>query len=96
MSKPIRSTTVVHRPSGARVTQRPIYVIASGGEVFIAHRTKDALAWVPANEDDFGIQPLRLRTTRSLTIRKTTEPKAQGTAALRLGTKQNSTERSHT
>ena len=57
MSKPIRSTTVVRCPSGARVTQRPIDVIASGGEVFIARRTKDALAWVPANEDDFGIQP---------------------------------------
>jgi hypothetical protein len=57
MSKTIRTTTVVRRPSGARVAQRPIYVIASGGEVFIARRTKDTLAWVPANENDFDVPP---------------------------------------
>ena len=57
MSNPIRSTPAVRRVSRSARPARPIYVIASGGEVFIARRTKDALAWVPANEDDFGIQP---------------------------------------
>ena len=56
MSKLIRTTTATRRPSTARAVARPIYVIASGGEVFIAHRTKDAFAWVPASEDDFGVQ----------------------------------------
>jgi hypothetical protein len=55
MSKLIRTTTFVRRPSTARVAARPIYVIASGGDVFIARRTKDAFAWVPATEEDFGV-----------------------------------------
>jgi hypothetical protein len=57
MSKLIRSTTVVRRSSGVRGKQRPIYIIASGGEVFIALRTKESLTWVPVDEDDFGVQP---------------------------------------
>lgn len=56
MSKLIRTTTATRRPSAARAAARPIYVIASGGEVFIARRTKDAFAWVPASEKDFGVQ----------------------------------------
>lgn len=53
MSKRIRPTTVVRRPRAER-TRRPIYLIASGGEVFVARRLPGALIWVPATEADFG------------------------------------------
>jgi hypothetical protein len=50
MSKLIRSTTVVRRPSGERRTQRPIYIIASGGEVFFGRRLPGAYVWIEADE----------------------------------------------
>ncbi len=56
MSRVIRSTTVVDRLHAQR-PGRPIYVIASDGEVFVARRTSSAFTWVPANEADFGVRP---------------------------------------
>jgi hypothetical protein len=56
MSKLIRSTTPVHRPA-AKVGKRPVWIIASGGEIFILKRRKGAFTWAPANEADFGVKP---------------------------------------
>ena len=56
MSKLIRSTTVVRRP-GAQRPKRPIYVIASGGDVFVAKWVGKTLTWVEATEADFGVKP---------------------------------------
>lgn len=56
MSKIIRSTTPMRRPA-AKVGKRPVWIIASGGEVFILKRGKGAFTWVPANEADFGVKP---------------------------------------
>lgn len=56
MSKLIRSTTAVRRP-GAKRSKRPIYVIASGGDVFVAKWVGKTLTWVEATEADFGVKP---------------------------------------
>lgn len=60
MSKLIRSTTVKSRPADQRRRKQPIWVIASGGEVFILKRTRGAITWVPARESDF---PARARAS---------------------------------
>lgn len=52
MSKLIRTTNVVNRPAPHRA-KRPVYVIASGGDVFVLKRTKGALTWELATEADF-------------------------------------------
>ncbi len=56
MSKIIRATTLVRRPAAKR-DKRPVYIIASGGEVYILKHMKGALTWVPATEADFGARP---------------------------------------
>jgi hypothetical protein len=56
MSKPIRPSIVVRRPATLG-GKRPIWVIASGGEVFILKRSTGAATWVAANEADFGLKP---------------------------------------
>ena len=53
MSKLIRSSTVVSRPVTKRDV-RPVYLIASGGEVFLLKRMAGAATWVAANEADFS------------------------------------------
>lgn len=53
MSKLIRSTTVKSRPADQRSRKAPVWVIASGGEVFVMKRTRGAITWVPARESDF-------------------------------------------
>lgn len=53
MSKLIRSTTVKTRPTDQRSRKAPVWVIASGGEVFVMKRTRGAITWVPARESDF-------------------------------------------
>lgn len=53
MSKLIRSTTVLTRPADQRRRKQPIWVIASGGEVFVMKRARGAITWVPARESDF-------------------------------------------
>lgn len=55
MSKLIRTTTLVHRPTPRRA-KAPVYVIASGGDVFVLKRTKGAFTWVLATEADFGVK----------------------------------------
>ncbi|MCU0843007.1 MAG: hypothetical protein MUC79_15020 [Thiobacillaceae bacterium] len=57
MGKRIRPTTVQSRPAHTRGRRRAIWVIASGGEVFILKRLKGALVRVPASEADFGARP---------------------------------------
>jgi hypothetical protein len=56
MSKLIRSKTAVYRPK-AQGGKRPIYVIASGGEVYRLKRLAGAAVWVAANEADFTAKP---------------------------------------
>lgn len=53
MSKRIRSTTVKTCPADQRGRKAPVWVIASGGEVFVMKRTRGAITWVPARESDF-------------------------------------------
>ncbi len=53
MSKLIRSTTVQSRPADQRRRKQPIWVIASGGEVFVMKHARGAITWVPARESDF-------------------------------------------
>lgn len=57
MSKRIRPTIEQPRPAHTRGRKRPIWVIATGGEVFILRRAKGAFTWIPATEADFGMKP---------------------------------------
>ena len=56
MSKRIRPTTVKNRPADSRHRKQPLWVIASGGEVFVMKRVRGAITWVPAQESDFPAQ----------------------------------------
>lgn len=56
MSKLIRPSTVQSRPADQRRRKQPIWVIASGGEVFVMKRVRGAITWVPAQESDFPAQ----------------------------------------
>lgn len=52
MSKHKSSSNIQVRPAG-RHDHLPIWIIASGGEVFIMKRTGGAITWAPAQESDF-------------------------------------------
>lgn len=52
MSKRNSSSRIQVRPVG-RHDHLPIWIIASGGEVFIMKRTGGAITWAPAQESDF-------------------------------------------
>jgi hypothetical protein len=55
MSKLIRSTTVVRR-TGKRTPKKPLYIIATGGEVYIAKWVGKTLTWIEASEADFPVR----------------------------------------